>query len=187
MWSLYVSWPLHPQYLLPSPGLFPRRNQTRLGQHWPKCLTWTVHGAGIRWPILLVGASVLGCGLVWSSNDRLGSKYCQRKQLGRHDQFVWYKLCGTMGQKCHHSLAISSWNKNGSHWWSSKKLGPIRQPACEFAKTWKLCSKFLPPKLLGKRSTPRVSMGNWFAAFICLRAGSNFKKISIGGNHRFNY
>ena len=50
--------------------------------------------------------------------------------------------------------------KSGSHWWSSKKSRPIRQSASDLAKTWKLCSNFLPPKLMGRRTTPRVSMGS---------------------------
>ena len=66
--------------------------------------------------------------------------------------------------------------KSGSPWWSSKKSRPIKQSASDLAKTWNLCSNFLPPKLMGRRTTPRVSMGNWFAAFSCLSAGSNFKE-----------
>ena len=65
--------------------------------------------------------------------------------------------------------------KRGSNWWSSKKSRPIKQSASDLAKTWKICSIFLPPKLMGRHTTPRVSMGNWFEGFSCLSAGSNFK------------
>ena len=81
-----------------------------------------------------------------------------------------------MGRKCHHSLAICSSKKLNHIGYLPKKSRTIRQSASDLAKIWKLCSIFPPPKLMRRRTTPRVSMGNWFAAFSCLRAGSNFKE-----------
>ena len=54
----------------------------------------------MRWSTLLVDASILACGLVWSLNDLLGSEHCQWRQLWRPNHFELCKFCGTKGQKC---------------------------------------------------------------------------------------
>ena len=67
----------------------------------------------------------------------------------------------------------------GSHLWSSKKSRPIRQSDSDLTNMWKVWSNTFFAICTGRFTVPRVSMGNWFAAFNCVVEGDNFKGVLV--------
>ena len=130
---------------------------------------------------------MLGYALLWSSIYGLEFKPCQWSQHERPDQLGLFRLCGTTARKCHHLIPISFSKTQDSIRDLFKKLMPITQSASHYVKTWKLSSKILQPKLKGKRTTPRVSIGQRFTALGCVKFSFFKKYFDLEKNYKFHY
>ena len=86
--------------------------------------------------------------------------------------FLWYR--GTEAESHINSFFFENM---GSHWRSSRKSRPIRLSDSDLTNTWKVWSNTFSAICTGRWTVPRVSMGNWFAAFNCVVEGDNFKGI----------